>query len=117
MENLESLVEQLIEKLKEEKECLIFSIKDSSYCDKLVEVVEEKRKLLSKISRYNKKDFEGLEEKLQEIKRLSDINLNLAVNNAQFIDELFGAIFEEPQKYDQSGAVKQNQKGLFNKKI
>ncbi len=117
MENLEKLLDKLIACLEEEKELLINSLKDSKLSEKLMEIVDTKREILLKISQLSREDLEKHQEKLKEIKRLSDINLNLAVNNIQFIDEIFSAIFEEPQKYDQSGAVKQNQKGLFNKKI
>jgi len=111
------LLVKLKNRLKREKELLILTVKDTSYSEELLNVVEEKRKLLSKLASFNKEDFEGLEDLLVEVKQLSDINLNLAATNAQFVEEIFSAIFEEPQKYDQSGTVKQSQKGLFNKKI
>ncbi|NPA12835.1 MAG: hypothetical protein GXO45_02485 [Aquificae bacterium] len=117
MGKAETLLEKLKEKLLEEKEILIKSVKDTNLADKLMEVVEEKRKILYEISQMDREEFEGLEEKILEIKQLSDTNLNLAVANAHFIEEIFSAIFEEPQKYDQSGTIQQNQKGLFNKKI
>ncbi len=117
MENLDVLLDKLIELLKEEKQLLVTSIKDGTLAERLMTVIDNKKEILFKISQFSQEDLEKFEEKLLQIKQLSDINLNLAANNLQFIDELFSAIFEEPQKYDQSGAVKQNQKGLFNKKI
>ncbi|WP_457621886.1 hypothetical protein [Persephonella sp.] len=117
MENVNNLLDRLIGKLKEEKNLLIKSIQDAKYVDELVKVIEEKREILSKLSKFSKEDFEGYEDKLKEIEMLGRSNLTLAANNAQFIDEIFSAIFEEPQKYDQSGNISQQQKGLFNKKI
>lgn len=114
---LESLLDQLVDKLNTEKKLLVQSIKDTKYSKELEQVVEEKRRILSQIAQFSKEDFNGLEDKLLEIKRLSDINLNLAVNNIQFIDEIFSTIFDQPQKYNQKGSVEKPQKGLFNKKI
>ncbi len=111
------LLDDLIRKLEEEKELLITTIKDSKQVEKLNTVIEEKRQILSDLSKYNAKNFEGFEEKLNQIKSLSQINLTLAAGNAQFIEEIFSTIFDEPQKYDQKGTVKQPQKGFFNKKI
>ncbi|WP_457639018.1 hypothetical protein [Persephonella sp.] len=117
MNAIEKLLDELKEKLVQEKQLLISSISDPSYSEKLMEVVEEKRKILAQLAQFNREDFEGLEEKLWEIKNLSDVNLNIAAANAHFIEEVFSAIFEDPQKYDKSGTVQQSQKGLFNKKI
>ncbi|SNZ08170.1 hypothetical protein SAMN06265182_1194 [Persephonella hydrogeniphila] len=114
---LQKLLDSLVEKLEEEKKLIILSLKDSQYIEKLNQVIEEKREILSRLSRFEAKDFEGFKEKLEHIKTLSQINLNLAANNAQFIEEIFSSIFDEPKKYDQSGTVQQHQKGLFNKKI
>jgi len=117
MTTVKNLLGQLRDKLLEEKEILISTVRDYEESEKLLKVVEEKRKILSQLAQFNKSDFEGLEEELWEIKQLGEANLNLAITNAQFIEEIFSAIFEEPQKYDQSGTVKQEQKGLFQKKI
>ena len=116
-QNVNKLLEDLIRKLKEEKELLITTIKDSKQVEELNRVIEEKRQILSDLSKYNTEDFKDLEEKLDQIKSLSQINLTLAAGNAQFIEEIFSTIFDEPQKYDQKGTVKQSQKGFFNKKI
>ncbi|ACO04627.1 MAG TPA: hypothetical protein DEP48_05780 [Persephonella sp.] len=117
MENVNNLLDKLIGKLKEEKDLLIKSIQDARYVEELVKVIEEKRDILSQLSKYNREDFKGFEDKLREIETLGRSNLTLAANNAQFIDEIFSVLFEEPQKYDQSGNISQEQKGLFNKKI
>ena len=117
MKNVNNLLEELIEKLKKEKELLIKTIEDSKYVDDLINVIEEKRILLSQLSRYNKEELEVYKDKLYEIESLGKTNLTLAANNIQFIEEIFSALFEEPQKYDQSGNISQEHKGLFNKKI
>ncbi len=117
MKKVNKLLDRLIDKLKEEKELLVKSIKDSKYIEELMDTVEEKREILSELSKYKKEDFKGFEDKLKEIESLGRSNLTLAANNIQFIEEIFSALFEEPQKYDQTGNVSQEQKGLFNKKI
>ncbi|WP_457634798.1 hypothetical protein [Persephonella sp.] len=116
-QTVSKLLDDLIKKLEEEKELLITTVKDSKQVEKLNRIIEEKRQILSDLSKHTAEDFKGLEEKLDQIKNLSQINLTIAAGNAQFIEEIFSAIFDEPQKYDQSGTVKQSQKGFFNKKI
>lgn len=111
------LLNELIKKLEEEKELIITTIKDTEQVERLNSVIEDKRKILSELAKYNVEDFKGFEEQLNQIKSLSQINLTLAVGNAQFIEDIFSSIFDEPQKYDQKGTVKQSQKGFFNKKI
>ncbi len=85
----------------------------------LLNVIEEKKKIMSELSKYNKEDFEKYVELLKEIEFLNKRNLNLANNNMAFIDELFSAIFEEDiEKYNPYGEISQGQKsGIFNKKI
>ncbi|WP_029521985.1 hypothetical protein [Persephonella sp. KM09-Lau-8] len=118
MEKIGNLLDQLIEKLEEEKNLLIESIKDSSVSEKLMKVVEEKRGILSELSQFSAEELEPFQDKLETIQSMSKINLNIAANNAQFIEELFNMIFDEPQKYDQTGSIKgKQQKGFINKKI
>ena len=117
MARIEKLLDTLINLLEKEKELIILSVKNPELSSELEKTIEEKRNVLSKLANFSPEDFKGSEEKLLKIKDLSNINLHIAVSNAQFIEEIFSAIFDEPQKYDQSGTVKQSQKGLFNKKI
>ena len=117
MENIEYLLNQLLEKLEKEKELLIKTVTDSKYVDELMKVVEEKREILSQLSKFKAEDFTGLEDKLEKIRYQSKVNLNLAANNAQFIDEIFDAIFEEPEKYDKTGSTIKERHGFINKKI
>ncbi len=117
--NTENLLNQLIKKLEEEKQYILLSLKDRSYSDKLIQVVEEKKQIISKLSSLEKKDFEGLEEKLHKIKSLSEENMILALNNIQFIEDIFEAIFkeEETKTYSSEGSFSKETKSLINKKI
>ncbi|EDP72965.1 hypothetical protein [Hydrogenivirga sp. 128-5-R1-1] len=85
----------------------------------LLNIIEEKKKLISELSMYEKKDFENYIDLLKEIEFLNKRNLNLANNNMLFIDEIFSSIFEENvEKYNPYGQISQGQKsGIFNKKI
>jgi len=94
-QNVSKLLDDLIKKLEEEKDLLITTIKDSKQVEKLNLVIEEKREILSDLSKYSAEDFKGLEDKLNQIKNLSQINLTLAAGNAQFIEEIFSTIFDE----------------------
>ncbi|WP_029521058.1 hypothetical protein [Persephonella sp. IF05-L8] len=118
MKKVENLLDRLIDKLKEEKNLLIESITDSSVSEKLMKVIEEKREILSELSQFSVEDLEQFQDKVETIQSMSRLNLNIAANNAQFIEELFDIIFDEPQKYDQSGSITgKQQKGFINKKI
>ncbi|WP_456401248.1 hypothetical protein [Persephonella sp.] len=117
MKNVNNILDKLIEKLNEEKDLLIKTIEDASYTENLLAVIEEKRDLLAKLSQFKKEDLEKYKDKLITIESLSKRNMTIAVSNVQFIEEIFSTLFDETKKYDQSGTVSQEQKGLFNKKI
>jgi hypothetical protein len=118
MENLLDLLNFLEYKLEEEKELLIKSISDTKYSAQLDLVVQEKKDIISKLASFNKEDFEPFKEKLENIQRLSNRNMEIALGNAKFIEEIFDSIFADtPQQYNQSGTVQSEKKGLINKKI
>ncbi len=115
---VEKLLNSLIKILEEEKKLIILSIKDKSYSENLLKTLEEKKKTIEKLSLLPKEDFKGFEDKLQLIKSLSEENLILALNNIQFIEDIFEAIFKEETKtYSSEGNFSKEPKSLINKKI
>ncbi len=118
MESVLDLLNFLEYKLEEERDLLIKSISDTKYAVQLELVVKEKQDLIYKLSMFKKEDLEPYREKLDNIKRLSNRNMEIALGNAKFIEEIFDSIFvESPQQYNQSGTVQSEKKGLINKKI
>ncbi|RMA97511.1 hypothetical protein [Hydrogenothermus marinus] len=113
--DLVKLLESLKNKLEEEKEQLLKLDNPND----LIKVIEEKKEILVKLSKFNKEDFSKYEDIIIEIDKLSKENLSLAMNNMSLIDELFSAIFEESvEKYNPYGEVsKKGSSGIFNKKI
>ncbi len=118
MENLLDLLNFLEYKLEEERDLLIKSISDTKYSTQLDLVIQEKKDLIEKLSHFKKEDFEPFKEKLENIQRLSNRNMEIALGNAKFIEEIFDSIFvDTPQQYNQTGTVQSEKKGLINKKI
>ncbi len=118
MESVLDLLNFLEYKLEEERDLLIKSISDTKYAVQLELVVKEKQDLIYKLSMFKKEDLEPYREKLDNIKRLSNRNMEIALGNAKFIEEIFDSIFvESPQQYNQSGTVQSEKKGLIHKKI
>ncbi len=118
MENLLDILNFLEYKLEEERDLLIKSISDTKYSTQLDLVIQEKRDLIEKLAYFKKEDFEPFKEKLENIQRLSNRNMEIALGNAKFIEEIFDSIFvDTPQQYNQSGTVQSEKKGLINKKI
>ncbi|NPA52373.1 MAG: hypothetical protein GXO22_05720 [Aquificae bacterium] len=115
---VETLIDKLIKKLEEEKEALLYTLKDKTYSEKLLGIVEEKKELISKLSTYSKEDFVGLEDRLEKVKHLSQENMIFAMNNIQFIEDIFEAVFKQEIKtYSSKGDISKESKSLINKKI
>ncbi len=115
---VEKTLNELIRKLEEEKNLIIRAIETKEHIEKLTKVIEEKQKLLEELKSLSPEEIKKYKNKLEEIKKLSKVNMSLAVDNLQFIEEVFSVVFkDETQKYDQSGSIKQEQRNLFNKKI
>ncbi len=115
---VEKKLEQLIKTLEEEKNLIIRAIEAQEYIEKLIKVIEEKQKLLEQIKNLSPEEIKNYKDKIEEIKKLSQVNMSLALDNLQFIEEVFSVIFKnEAKQYNQSGHIQENQKSLFNKKI
>ena len=116
---IEKLLDNLIDKLEEENRLILECLKDKSCAEKLLNIVEEKEKIIKEISTYPKEDILKFEEKLVRIKHLSEENLALSMTNLQFIEDIFEAIFndEETKTYSIEGSFSKEPKSLINKKI
>ena len=113
---LKELLEGFKEKLEEETKLLI----NPKSPEEIEKIVEDKRKLLVEIAKFNKEDFKGLEPILEEIDILSKKNMMLAANYVEMINELFDAFFgeEKVEQYNPYGEIESKQEGGFlNKKI
>jgi len=114
----ESILNSLIEKLKKERDLIIQAISDKNKVKELENVIKEKENLLKELATIPPEELSKHKEKVEDIKKLSKINMNLALDNMEFIEDIFSSIFEdEAQKYNQKGYIQQEQKSLFNKKI
>jgi vacuolar-type H+-ATPase subunit I/STV1 len=118
MKRLQELLERFKELLQEENRLLIQSVKDKEASQKILELVNQKEQLLGEIVGYNKEDLEKFRDLLEEIDELSQRNRALAVNNLEFINEIFDAIFSvnAPTQYTKDGNLSSKKEGLFNKK-
>ncbi|MEJ5173440.1 MAG: hypothetical protein WHT47_06970 [Hydrogenothermaceae bacterium] len=117
MEDIDTILEKLKTILEEEKLCILNSIKDSSYADRLVEITKEKMDLLSKLSQFSKEEAMEKLSKIQELNTLLNTNRELIIQNLMFIEDLFEAIFETTKTYSPEGSVKSSGQGFINKKV
>ncbi len=114
----EEIFNSLLKKLEEEKNLIIRAIEAQEHIEKLIKVIEEKQKLLEQLKSLKPEEVEKYRGKIEEVKKLSKINMSLALDNLQFIEEIFSVIFKnETTKYNQTGYIQQEQKSLFNRKI
>jgi len=115
---VENILDRLVDKLKEERFYIVKAIESKDYIEKLQRVIGEKEALIKELSNMPEEFIKENREKIEEIQKLSRLNMSLAMENIQFIDEIFSAIFnDDTQKYNQNGYIQQEQKSLFNKKI
>ncbi len=115
----QDLLEKFIELLKNENRLLIESIKDKEASQKLMEIVDSKEELLRQILTLEKEEIEKYQEELRQIDELTERNRSLAVNNIEFINEIFDAIYaaNAPTKYTKDGNITKSKEGFFNKKV
>ncbi|MEZ0323925.1 MAG: hypothetical protein ABWJ98_06435 [Hydrogenothermaceae bacterium] len=117
MEDLDTILEKLKDILEEEKICILNSLKDTSCADRLIEIAQEKRDLLSKLSQFSKEEALEKLNKIEELNTLLNINRELIIQNMMFIEDIFEAIFETTKTYSPEGSVKSSGQGLINKKV
>ena len=115
----EKLLQELIWLLEEENRYLIESITNKELSEKLLNIVEKKEELLKEIFALSKEDVKPFKEKLQKIDELSERNSTLAINNIEFINDIFDAIYSKnlPPKYTKEGKISSKPKeGMFKTK-
>ena len=114
----QELLQNFIELLKEENKYLIESIKNKEISEQLLDVVKRKEKLLYEILSLDKKEVEPFEEELRQIDEWTQRNKSLAINNIEFINDIFDAIYSQnvPTKYTKDGKISTAKEGFFNKK-
>lgn len=117
MKNLANLLDLLETLLDEEKVCIIRAINDKNCIEKLLDISEKKRELLSELASFTK---EEVLKEIQRIERLEiklNINRELVLQNLKFIEDLFEAVFETTKTYSPEGSLKSSKEGLINKKV
>ncbi len=114
-----ALLDRFLDLLKEENALLIQSVKDKNAAKKLEEVVAKKEEVLRQILALEREDIEPFADELQEIDAWTERNKTLAVNNIEFINEIFDAIYAQnsPTQYTKDGTISTKKKGFFNKKV
>ncbi len=119
MKNLQELLERFITLLDEERRLLIKSIEDKEASKALLELTDKKDKILKEIFTYDKEELKKYGDYIQKIDELTQRNRALAMNNIEFLNEIFDAIFSHtsPAQYTKEGDIKSKKEGLFNKKV
>ncbi|SMC09316.1 hypothetical protein [Nitratiruptor tergarcus] len=117
--NAQELLNQFIEELKKENKLLIESVKEKDASSRLMEIVQRKEEILRQILSLEKEEVEPYQEELQLIDELTERNKSLAVNNIEFINDIFDAIYaaNSPTKYTKDGNITTSKEGFFNKKV
>ncbi|BAF69760.1 hypothetical protein [Nitratiruptor sp. SB155-2] len=114
---IQTILQEIIQLLEQEKELLIVSIKNHEVSNQLEEIIEQKKSVLSKLSLYEEEDIFRYKKELEKIKLLNERNIELAKNNLNFIDSVFEAIFsDEAKQYTPNGELTTQKEGLVNKK-
>ncbi len=116
--DIQALLQKFIELLKKENDYLIQSINDKEASQKLIEIVQKKEEILQQILALEPKDVEPYKADLAQIDHWTQRNQALAVNNIEFINEIFDAIYgkESATQYTKDGTISNQKKGFFNKK-
>ncbi len=117
--NPKELLDRFLELLQEENRLLIQSIKEKKAAADLEEVVRQKEDILRQILALEKEDIEPFSEELAQIDAWTERNRTLAVNNIEFINEIFDAIYAQnaPTQYTKDGMITKKKEGFFNKKV
>ncbi len=114
----QALLQKFIELLKEENRYLIQSINDKRASQELIDTVQKKEKLLQQILTLKPEDVKPYVENLEQIDHWIQRNRALAINNIEFINEIFDAIYskDSPTQYTKDGTISNKKESFFNKK-
>lgn len=104
--------------LQKENSLLIKSLQDSAISQELLEVVEKKEDLLKQILGLDPGAVEGFEEELATIDMWMERNRILAIENIEFVNEIFDAIYAKNSstQYTKDGTIYNKKEHIFNKK-
>ncbi len=113
------LLQRFIDLLKDENRYIIESIKDKTASENLTQTIQKKEELLRQILALDKEEVEPYQEELKKIDEWTQRNKMLALNNMEFINEVFEAIFSQdsPSQYTKDGNITSKKEGFFNKKV
>ena len=119
MKRLQELLQEFKRLLEEENRLLIESVRDKEASQKILQIVGQKEKILKEMVGYNKEEFGPFRKLMEEIDELTGRNRALAINNIEFINEIFDAVFSvnAPTQYTKDGSLSSKKEGLFNKKV
>ncbi|MRI83787.1 MAG: hypothetical protein C6I00_05130 [Nitratiruptor sp.] len=119
MEKLPELLNRFEGLLQEENRLLIESITSKEAARKILQLVEEKERLLQEIRGWEREQLAQYKELLERIDTLTQRNKALAINNIEFINEIFDAVFSAstPPQYTKDGSLSTKREGFFNKKV
>ncbi|NPA04088.1 MAG: hypothetical protein GXO61_04420 [Epsilonproteobacteria bacterium] len=119
MERKKEVLKEFIRLLEEENSYIIKSLQEKEASAKLLEIVQKKEELLQEILSWEKEEVKPFLEELRVIDELSQRNYALALNNIEFINEIFDAIYtkDTPTQYTKDGNLSSKKEGLFNKKV
>ncbi len=112
------LLEKFLSLLEQENRYLIESVNNKEASAKLFAIVEQKEELLKEILALDKEALAPFVQELQKIDELTQRNRALAINNMEFVNEIFDAIYSQytPTQYTKDGNISQSKEGIFNKK-
>jgi len=116
--NIGKELENLLNLVNEENSLLKKGISSSKTADKLLEITEKKRKILSELAKLEAKDLEPFKDKLKEIEEINSRNQILLLNNMDILEETIKALIPEDfiNTYSSDGKIK-GSSSIFGKKV
>ncbi|SNR70088.1 hypothetical protein [Desulfurobacterium atlanticum] len=116
--NIEKEIDLLLNLVKEENTLLKKGISSNDTADKLLEINEKKRKLLSRLATLEAKDLEPFKNKLKEIEEINSRNQILLINNMDILEETIKSLIPEEyiNTYSSNGKIK-GTSSIFGKKV
>ncbi|MRJ03351.1 MAG: hypothetical protein GXO19_06765 [Epsilonproteobacteria bacterium] len=119
METLGQLLDRFETLLEEENRLLVESIKDKGAAQRILELVAQKEKIFKRIADHSRSELLPYKERLELIDELTQRNKALAINNIEFINEIFDAVYSvsAPTQYTKDGSLTTKREGFLNKKV
>ncbi|WP_456396219.1 hypothetical protein [Desulfurobacterium sp.] len=116
--NTNEELETLVKLLEEENILLKKGITEPETADRLLQISEEKRKILSKLANLEVKDLKPFKETIEKFEELNKRNSLLLFNNMDMLEETVKALIPEEYVaiYSKDGKLAQN-RSIFGKKV